>query len=60
MVSRKSFHDVATLCLLLRTRKARADFGEYHYATETVKALAEHLSVRFGIPWTFLDHPTGL
>jgi len=33
-----------------------------HYATETfgVKALAEHLAKRFEIPWTFLDHPTGL
>jgi len=33
-----------------------------HYATETVgvKALAEHLRTRFGLPWTFLDHPTGL
>src|ERR1044071_3926901 len=33
-----------------------------HYATETVgvKALAEHLSVRFGIPWEFHDHPPGL
>ena len=33
-----------------------------HYATETigVKALAEHLSVRFEIPWEFHDHPTGL
>ncbi|HVH67458.1 MAG TPA: Nif3-like dinuclear metal center hexameric protein [Gemmatimonadales bacterium] len=33
-----------------------------HYATETVgvKALAEHLSVRFHLPWAFLDHPTGL
>jgi dinuclear metal center YbgI/SA1388 family protein len=33
-----------------------------HYATETfgVKALAEHLSKKFGLPWTFLDHPTGL
>jgi dinuclear metal center YbgI/SA1388 family protein len=33
-----------------------------HYATETfgVKALAEHLSKRFKIPWHFLDHPTGL
>lgn len=33
-----------------------------HYATETfgVKALAEHLSKRFKIPWVFLDHPTGL
>jgi dinuclear metal center YbgI/SA1388 family protein len=33
-----------------------------HYATETtgVKALAEHLSIKFRIPWVFLDHPTGL
>lgn len=33
-----------------------------HYATETVgvKALAEHLQAKFGIPWVFLDHPTGL
>lgn len=33
-----------------------------HYATETVgvKALAEHLSKKFDLPWTFLDHPTGL
>jgi dinuclear metal center YbgI/SA1388 family protein len=33
-----------------------------HYATETfgVKALAEHLSDRFKVPWEFLDHPTGL
>ena len=33
-----------------------------HYATETfgVKALAAELSRRFGIPWVFLDHPTGL
>jgi putative NIF3 family GTP cyclohydrolase 1 type 2 len=33
-----------------------------HYATETfgVKALAEHLSARFRVPWSFLDHPTGL
>jgi dinuclear metal center YbgI/SA1388 family protein len=33
-----------------------------HYATETfgVKALAADLSKTFGIPWTFLDHPTGL
>jgi len=33
-----------------------------HYATETfgVKALAEHLSQKFKVPWTFLDHPTGL
>ncbi|MDQ2658824.1 MAG: Nif3-like dinuclear metal center hexameric protein [Verrucomicrobiota bacterium] len=33
-----------------------------HYATETfgVKALAAHLSERFGLPWEFLDSPTGL
>jgi dinuclear metal center YbgI/SA1388 family protein len=33
-----------------------------HYATETVgvKALAEHLSKKFDLPWVFLDHPTGL
>ncbi len=33
-----------------------------HYATETVgiKALGEHLCAKFGLPWTFLDHPTGL
>jgi len=33
-----------------------------HYATETagVKALAEHVSTKFRIPWVFLDHPTGL
>lgn len=33
-----------------------------HYATETfgVKALAAHLAERFGVPWEFLDHPTGL
>lgn len=33
-----------------------------HYATETlgVRALAAHLEARFGIPWEFLDFPTGL
>lgn len=33
-----------------------------HYATETfgVKALAADLSVKFKLPWTFVDHPTGL
>lgn len=33
-----------------------------HYATETfgVKALADEWSRRFGIPWVFVDHPTGL
>jgi dinuclear metal center YbgI/SA1388 family protein len=33
-----------------------------HYATETfgVKALAAHLSQKYKLPWTFLDHPTGL
>lgn len=33
-----------------------------HYATETfgVKALAEYVKTKFGLPWVFLDHPTGL
>lgn len=33
-----------------------------HYATETlgVRALAAHISDRFGIPWTFIAAPTGL
>ena len=33
-----------------------------HYATETfgVKALAAHLSDRFGVPWEFISAPTGL
>ncbi|MGI8548315.1 MAG: Nif3-like dinuclear metal center hexameric protein [Gemmatimonadaceae bacterium] len=33
-----------------------------HYATETlgVRALAAHVSDRFGIPWTFVEAPTGL
>lgn len=33
-----------------------------HYATETfgVKALSAALSKKFGVPWTFLDHPSGL
>jgi putative NIF3 family GTP cyclohydrolase 1 type 2 len=33
-----------------------------HYATETfgVKALAAALSKKFRVPWTFLDHPSGL
>jgi dinuclear metal center YbgI/SA1388 family protein len=33
-----------------------------HYATETVglKALAAHLEVRFALPSTFIDRPTGL
>ena len=33
-----------------------------HYATETfgVKALAAELSRKFGVPWEFLDHPSGL
>ncbi len=33
-----------------------------HYATEVwgVRALAAHLEERFGLPWSFLDHPTGL
>ena len=33
-----------------------------HYATETfgVKALGENLAHKFKLPWTFLDHPSGL
>lgn len=33
-----------------------------HYATEVwgVRALAAHLEERFGLPWSFVDHPTGL
>jgi len=33
-----------------------------HYATETfgVKALAARVSAEFGLPWQFIDHPTGL
>ncbi|HTT67255.1 MAG TPA: Nif3-like dinuclear metal center hexameric protein [Gemmatimonadales bacterium] len=33
-----------------------------HYATETlgVRALAEHIAERFQLPWSFVDHPTGL
>ena len=33
-----------------------------HYATEVfgVKALARAVELHFGLPWIFLDHPTGL
>ncbi len=33
-----------------------------HYRTETwgVRALADHIEQKFGIPWKFLDLPTGL
>ncbi len=33
-----------------------------HYATETlgVRALAQHIEAEHGLPWVFLDHPTGL
>jgi dinuclear metal center YbgI/SA1388 family protein len=33
-----------------------------HYATETlgVQALGEHIAGRYGLPWEFHDHPTGL
>jgi dinuclear metal center YbgI/SA1388 family protein len=33
-----------------------------HYATETfgVRALGAHLAERFGLEWTFIDHPSGL
>jgi len=37
-------------------------FHAGHYATETlgVKALAAHLGSRFGLPFSFHDHPTGM
>lgn len=33
-----------------------------HYATETlgVRALAQHLGEKFGVPWNFISAPTGL
>ena len=33
-----------------------------HYATETfgVRALAENVARKFRLPWTFVDHPSGL
>ncbi len=33
-----------------------------HYATETlgVKALAAHVAAKFGVPWEFIDHPSGM
>ena len=33
-----------------------------HYATETlgVRALGEYLAAHYQLPWTFIDHPTGL
>ncbi len=33
-----------------------------HYATETVgvQALARHLEEKFDLPWSFIDHPTGM
>jgi dinuclear metal center YbgI/SA1388 family protein len=33
-----------------------------HYATETfgVKALTAHLAKKFRVPWSFVDHPSGL
>lgn len=33
-----------------------------HYATETlgVRALAQHLSEKFSLPWSFIEAPTGL
>ena len=37
-------------------------FHAGHYATETVgvRALAEHLGAKFGLPYAFHDHPTGM
>jgi putative NIF3 family GTP cyclohydrolase 1 type 2 len=39
-----------------------AGFYGGHYRTETfgVQALAARLERKFKIPWTFIDHPTGL
>jgi putative NIF3 family GTP cyclohydrolase 1 type 2 len=33
-----------------------------HYRTEVwgVRALAAHLEEKFGLTWTFIEHPTGL
>jgi dinuclear metal center YbgI/SA1388 family protein len=33
-----------------------------HYATETfgVRALAERVALQFALPWSFVDHPSGL
>jgi dinuclear metal center YbgI/SA1388 family protein len=33
-----------------------------HYATETlgIRALARHLSEKYGLAWEFIDHPTGM
>jgi dinuclear metal center YbgI/SA1388 family protein len=33
-----------------------------HYATETlgVRALGARIETEFGVPWSFIDHPTGL
>jgi len=48
---------------MARAREAGVHFlAAGHYATETfgVKALTEHLSKRFRVPWEFIDHPTGL
>jgi len=48
------FHDAMELGLNV--------FFAGHYATETVgvHALAAHLAERFGLPWQFHDHPTGM
>jgi len=46
---------------LAEQRKINVFYGG-HYATETfgVKALTQHLSKRFDLPWVFVDHPTNL
>ena len=53
---------VALSSALLASFAAVASMSAGHYATETVgvKALAEHVSKKFALPWVFLDHPTGL
>jgi putative NIF3 family GTP cyclohydrolase 1 type 2 len=37
-------------------------YKRQHYDSETfgVKALAARLEQEFGLPWVFLEHPTGL
>ena len=41
------------LCEVITTAKPQVEGG-------TVKALANAVSMRFRVPWEFIDHPTGL
>ena len=59
--------DVGTGLRIAMTQMAAEELGVNlilggHYATETfgVKALATHLSERFGLAWEFIGCPTGL